>query len=269
MVPNGSLIDQRPVISTGAVAAMVIKSTNAVAGLVPAACLWLALGWASPASAGADAEGADHSQHGAEGAAGAGVPLSGETEREVSGDGGMRCGGDGHTDHRAMMAKTGYQRSEHSYPVSDRRLVGMSGEETSLLKALDTDGPVMLNFIFTTCPTICPVMSGVFSQVQKQHGPASREVRMISISIDPEYDTPDRLRDYARRFDAEPQWQFLTGDQADIVAVQKAFDVYRGTKMSHEPTTLLRRSKNDPWIRLDGIASAGEIVAEYQNLVGR
>lgn len=249
---------------------MLIKSTHAVAGLVPAACLWLALG-SSPSLAmtKGDAEGMDHSVHGVEHSAGTDALPSGETGREVNGDRGMRCGGDGHAHHRAMMEKTGYQRSEQSYPLIDRRLVGMSGEETSLPKVLDTEGPVMLNFIFTTCPTICPVMSGVFSQVQKQLGPASGEVRMISISIDPEYDTPERLRDYARRFDAGPQWQFLTGDPADIIAVQKAFDVYRGTKMSHEPTTLLRGSKNEPWIRLDGIASAGEIVAEYQNLVGR
>ncbi len=127
----------------------------------------------------------------------------------------------------------------------------------------------MVNFIFTTCTTICPVMSGIFAQVQKELGPESAEVRMISVSIDPEYDTPERLREYAERFGAGPQWQFLTGDIDDIVAVQKSFDVYRGNKMSHEPTTLLRKSASDPWVRLDGIASAAEIVAEYRQLAER
>ena len=61
---------------------------------------------------------------------------------------------------------------------------------------------------------------------------------MISFSIDPEYDTPERLRKYAALFNAGPQWQFLTGSLANSVAIQKAFDVYRGNKMNHEPTYL-------------------------------
>jgi len=180
-----------------------------------------------------------------------------------------QTGDDPHAQHRAMMAKQGYQRSEHAYPLKDHALVDMAGEETSLLREVNVDRPVMVNFIFTTCTTICPVMSGIFSQVQQKLGPASQDLRMISISIDPEYDTPERLRDYAKRYKAGPQWEFLTGNPDDIVAVQKAFDVYRGNKMSHEPTTLLRRSPSDPWVRLDGIASAADIIAEYRSLADR
>ena len=174
----------------------------------------------------------DHSQH-------AGMDHS---QMDHSQHGSDQTGEDPHAQHRAMMAQKGYQRSEHAYPLKDYALVDMAGEETSLLQELDTDRPVMVNFIFTTCTTICPVMSAVFAQVQKELGPESTDVRMISVSIDPEYDTPERLRDYAKRYGAGPQWQFLTGDPDDIIAVQKAFDVYRGNKMSHEPTTLLRRS---------------------------
>ncbi len=174
---------------------------------------------------------------------------------------------DPHAHHRAMTQQRGYQRSEHRYRLEDVALVGMDGNSTSLLAELDCDKPVMLNFIFTTCTTICPVMTGVFAQVQKQLGAERDDVRMISVSIDPEFDTPQRLRDYSRRFDAGQEWQFLTGGLQDVIAVQKAFDVYRGNKMSHEPTTLMRRSSGDPWVRLDGIASAAEIVAEYRALV--
>ena len=92
---------------------------------------------------------------------------------------------------------------------------------------------------------------------------------MVSVSIDPEHDTPERLREYARRFNAGPQWQFLTGDLDDMIAIQKAFDVYRGNKMNHEPTTLLRRAEGGPWVRLDGLASAAAIVDEYGQLSGR
>jgi len=168
-----------------------------------------------------------------------------------------------------MMNQTGYRRSEHVYALPDVKLVGMDGAETSLLAELSTDRPVMVNFIFTTCTTICPVMTGVLSQVQKELGPEAERVRMISFSIDPEYDTPERLREYAERFKAGPEWRFFTGDPQRMVSVQRAFDNYRGNKMNHPPVTLLRRSAGEPWVRLDGIASAAEVTAEYHRLVHR
>jgi protein SCO1/2 len=127
----------------------------------------------------------------------------------------------------------------------------------------------MLNFIFTTCTTICPVLAASFYQVQHELGEESKNVKMISISIDPEYDTPEKLRSYAERFNAGPQWQFLTGETDDIIAVEKAFDAFRGAKMNHEPLTFIRAKEDGSWVRITGIASAKEILSEYRNLVLR
>lgn len=171
---------------------------------------------------------------------------------------------DPHAHHRAMMNQGGYRRSEHCYELPDTPLVAADGAQTSLQAMLAGDRPVLLNFIFTTCTTICPVQSAAFRQVQEQLGDDSDAVRMVSISIDPEYDTPARLRDYAARFEAGPQWEFFTGRLEDVITVQKAFDAYRGNKMSHEPLTLLRMDPDGSWVRLDGMASAGDIVREYR-----
>lgn len=175
-------------------------------------------------------------------------------------------GSDPHAHHRAMMRQTAFQRSEQRYDLPDRRLVDMNGRETSLLRELDGDKPLIVNFIFTTCTTICPVLSATFSQVQSALGDGAEDVRMISISIDPEEDTPERLRAYAERYHAGPEWRFFTGSLDDIIAIQKAFDVYRGNKMSHEPAILLRQAADRPWVRLDGFASAGDVVKEYEQL---
>ncbi len=176
---------------------------------------------------------------------------------------------DPHAHHRAMMQQTGYRRSEHDYALHDVPLVDMQGNQTSLLAQLDAGKPVMVNFIFTTCTTICPVMSATFQQVQSELGAERDQVRMISVSIDPEHDTPARLREYAELFDAGDQWEFLTGSLANSIAVQKGFDVYRGNKMNHEPTTLMRKGQGDPWVRIDGLASAADIVKEYHAMLGR
>lgn len=174
---------------------------------------------------------------------------------------------DPHAHHRKMLQRTDLRRSEHCYELPDLSLVNADGEQVSLQAVLDAPQPVMLNFIFTTCTTICPVQSAAFRQVQQQLGAERDQVRMISITIDPEHDTPRRLQAYAERFEAGPQWQFLTGNLADIVVVQKAFNAYRGNKMSHEPLTLLRASPDASWVRLDGMASASDIVREYRQLV--
>lgn len=174
---------------------------------------------------------------------------------------------DPHAHHRKMLESKNYSRSLHSYELPDLALVDMAGEKTSLLNEVNISQPVMLNFIFTTCTTICPVLSATFTQVEQLLGDESDQVRMISITIDPEYDTPAQLRAYAERYHAGPQWQYLTGNLQDIVAVQKAFDAYRGTKMSHEPLTFLRVSADAPWVRLNGLASAADVVREYRQLL--
>ena len=174
---------------------------------------------------------------------------------------------DPHAHHRHMMKSKTYSRSLHHYQLPDLALVDMAGEKTTLLNEINRGQPVMLNFIFTTCTTICPVLSATFSQVEQQLGVERDQVRMVSITIDPEYDTPARLRAYAARYDAGPQWQFLTGKLEDIVAIQKAFEAYRGTKMNHEPLTFLRASAQAPWLRLNGLASAADVTKEYRQLV--
>lgn len=168
-----------------------------------------------------------------------------------------------------VPAPASYTRTVAHYETPDVTLVAMDGTKTALASALNHDGPVMLQFIFTTCPTICPVMTSTLSAAQDRLDADLGKVRMISISIDPEHDTPERLRAYARKFKAGKEWLFLTGSIGDIEAVQKAFDAYRGNKMRHEPLTFVRATKTGPWLRFDGLMSATQLVAEYKLLVAR
>jgi protein SCO1/2 len=177
---------------------------------------------------------------------------------------------DAHAQHRAAAAGPHrYDRSLRSYRIPDVTLLDMTGARVALASALAGDTPVFLNFIFTSCTSICPVMSATFAEVQRQLGTDGRRVRMISISIDPEHDNPQRLSAFARKHGAGPDWRFLTGSSGDIVTVQSAFDAYRGNKMGHAPTTFLRASSADRWVRIDGLASAADLVAEYRRAVAK
>jgi protein SCO1/2 len=176
-----------------------------------------------------------------------------------------------HAQHMAMMKKAGkFTRSVVTYTAPDVSMLDMDGKKVSLQQALSGDKPVFLNFIFTTCTTICPVMSATFQQVQDMLGKQRRNVRMISVSIDPEHDTPANLKEYARKYKAGSQWKLLTGTVEDSIEVQKAYGVYSGDKMNHQPLTLLKAKGSDnTWVRLDGLADAADIVKEYKKLKAR
>jgi len=140
----------------------------------------------------------------------------------------------------------------------------MHNDPVSLIDELTPATPIMVNFIFTTCTTICPIMSATFSQLQSLLGEEADKVRLLSISIDPEQDTPEKLRAYARKFSAGESWHFLTGQLDDILTALKALDAYKGNKMNHQPATLLRASSSGEWIRIEGMTSAKDLLNEYR-----
>ncbi len=149
-----------------------------------------------------------------------------------------------------------------NYKVPDVTLINQDGESVNLKEFLDSDKTVVLEFIFTTCTTICPVLSAGFSNLQEGLGQEAENVQMVSITIDPEHDSPDALKEYSQRYKAEKGWEFLTGSRKDIDSVMKAFDAYVSNKMSHLPLTFLHSPGKPEWVRVLGILSASELVNE-------
>lgn len=172
---------------------------------------------------------------------------------------------DPHAGHHHEVTE-GYRASRHVYSVPDVTLIDADGKQVPLRSVLPDGEPAMLNFVFTTCTTICPVLSATFSQVETDIGEEALKVRLVSISIDPRYDTPAVLKQYEARLGAGPHWSFLTGDLRDIITVQKAFDAYRGDKMNHLPLTFVRGTAGNDWLRLEGFPSADDVVREYRRL---
>jgi protein SCO1/2 len=163
-----------------------------------------------------------------------------------------------------------YTRGEVLYNIPDAQMVDKEGNDVELRQLIDYGGPVMMQFIFATCSTICPVLSASFASAQPElDALAGGQYRLISISIDPEQDTPERLDMYAKRFKAGKNWHFLTGNRNDIVKILKAFDAsYTGNnKMYHKSLTFMRSAPGANWLRIEGLLSKNEIVAEYKSLI--
>jgi protein SCO1/2 len=170
-------------------------------------------------------------------------------------------------DHSGHQAASGQTRSEQPYEVPSVKVTRADGKRMLLTEALDDGRPVMLNFVFTSCNAICPVTSQVFVEVREQLGAGRDKINMVSISIDPEQDTPAKLTEYAKRFGSAGEWAHYTSSSADAVAIQRAFGAWRGDKMNHQPTTYLRAAPGKPWVRLDGFFGPKALVAEIQKTV--
>jgi protein SCO1/2 len=174
---------------------------------------------------------------------------------------------DPHAHHRHMMEEAPpVRRNEVAYQIPDVRLVRDDGKSMALRDVLSVKQPVILAFIYTSCTTVCPLTSQTLAQVQNRLGKAKNKVRIVSVSIDPEQDTPQKLTEYARTFHADTEWRHYTGTLAASQATQRAFDVYRGNKMNHAPAIFVRRGAKSDWIRFDGFATADQVVAELPDL---
>ena len=169
-----------------------------------------------------------------------------------------------HSAHKAAASKSDVRRSEARYRVPAVKMVDQDGNKVVFNKEIDDGRPVILNFVYTSCTAICPVMTHIFVQVQNKLGKSLDKVHMVSVSIDPEYDTPARLLEFEEENGMGCQWDFYTGTSDASVAVQKAFEAYQGDKMNHLPLTLMRASPGKPWVRLDGFASPDMIVKEFR-----
>lgn len=172
---------------------------------------------------------------------------------------------DPHAHHHAAAAQT--IRSTSDYVVPDVKLVREDGRTVALRQEIADGRPVVLNFVYTTCTSICPLSSQTFSDLQAKLGAGRSKVHLISISIDPEQDTPARLRDYAKRFGAGPDWHHYTGTLTASLTVQRAFNADRGGKMNHTPVSFVRTSPDSQWVRIDGFATAAELVRELPQTI--
>ncbi len=168
-----------------------------------------------------------------------------------------------HAEHHHVSPGT--TRILTEYTVPQVKLVRADGKTVSLAEELNDGRPVVLNFIFTTCTTICPVMSQTFARLERMLGAERDKVHLVSITLDPEEDTPARLTEYALSLHAGSEWQFYTGTVEAIKATEMAFGLYIGNKMTHPALTLLRTAPGKPWLRINGFATADDLLWEVRN----
>ncbi|MBI5100760.1 MAG: SCO family protein [Nitrospirae bacterium] len=151
--------------------------------------------------------------------------------------------------------------------VHDLDLLDQEGKGLRFKTDAIGDKLVAITFIFTSCETICPVLDAIFVRTQEMLGQRlGRDVRLISMSIDPAVDIPPRLKQYAGRHKAKPGWVFLTGRKPDVDRILIGLDVYSRDKAKHPPAVLVGDGRRGVWRRLNGFPSPEQIIKTLNEL---
>jgi protein SCO1/2 len=148
--------------------------------------------------------------------------------------------------------------------IPDVSVIDQDGHARRFRSELVEGQRVAIQFIFTSCATICKPLSAVFSQLQGELGDRS-DVRLISISIDPETDTPERMQAHAQRFHAGPRWTLVTGSRPEIDQLLTAFGVV-GPKANHTAMVTVGNFATGHWTRVYGLAPSEKLLAALDSV---
>jgi len=145
--------------------------------------------------------------------------------------------------------------------IPDIEVLDQNGRKLHFYTDLVKGQTVVINFIFTTCTTICPPLGATFARVQKELGDkVGRDVRFISISVDPATDTPERLKAWGAKFHAGEGWTFVTGNKPQVDELLYALGASSARREDHSPTVLIGNDAHGTWTRTYGLANTGQLV---------
>lgn len=166
------------------------------------------------------------------------------------------------------LARPEESRASADVTLKDATLVDQDGNAARFRTDVIADQIVVVDFVYTTCTTVCPVLSSVFARVQQRLGDRlGNGVRLVSVSLDPVRDVPSRVKAYAARHGAGPHWKWLTGRQEDVEEVLKGLGAYTPNFSAHTPMVLVGDGRTGSWTRFNGFPAEDRIVAKVDELL--
>lgn len=182
--------------------------------------------------------------------------------------------------HAACKAAAAKATAEAARPASAQAAPSAATVSLEDLPLLDQDGKsrrfrsevvgdriVVMDFIFTTCTTICPVLSSKMARLQERLGDRlGRDVFLVSVSVDPTRDGPAQLLAYSKKWKAREGWSFLGGEPADVNAVLKGVGAYTANFANHPPMFLVGDGRSGTWTRLNGFPEVDQILKQVDTL---
>lgn len=156
-----------------------------------------------------------------------------------------------------------------SMKIPNSAVYDQNGKQLDFYTDLIKGKTVAINFIFTTCTASCPPLTATFRKVQQDAGQRGLDVKLISVSVDPTVDTPERLHAFAEKYNAGPGWTFVTGNKGEIDLLLKGLGVAITSKNDHTPMIMIGNDVADYWTRAYGLSSPTKLVDLISDAAGR
>jgi cytochrome oxidase Cu insertion factor (SCO1/SenC/PrrC family) len=156
-----------------------------------------------------------------------------------------------------------------SAKIPNTSIYDQNGKQLNFYNDLVKGKTVAINFIFTTCTASCPPLTATFRRVQQDAEKRGLPLQLISISVDPTVDTPERLHAFAEKFNAAPGWTFVTGDKGEIDSLLQALGAAVANKNDHTPMIMIGNDGADYWTRAYGLSSPSQLVDLIANAAAR
>jgi len=169
----------------------------------------------------------------------------------------------------AMAAESDRDKGAREY-FTDLEVVDQNGNKLRFFSDVLKGRVVLINVIFTNCVSACPLVTQLLSVTRDELVPSVKdEVWFVSISVDPERDTPEALKAFAKRQDVdESRWLFLTGDKQNIDHILGKIKRYTPDIDAHSTQLLAGTTRGrHEWIPLPAGAQPGAIAAVMRSLV--
>ena len=147
-------------------------------------------------------------------------------------------------------------------------LVNQHGETMRLYDDILKDNIVVINPFFAECEGSCPVMNATMSEIQIHAGDRlGKDILLVSITVDPENDTPDKLKDYAKRFDARKGWYFLSGTKENVETALAKLGNQVAAREDHKTIFLMGNVETRLWKKTNGLAPAEQVVTVFDTVI--
>ncbi|NMG32375.1 SCO family protein [Aromatoleum evansii] len=181
---------------------------------------------------------------------------------------------DAHAAHAGHANHANHANSDIKLPedvtvrFADVLLLDQNSKERRLKSEVIGDRIVVMDFVYTSCTTVCPVVSAIMGEVQqKLGGKVGREVALVSLTVDPVRDTPARLRDYARSRGAGAGWSWLTGSTTAVNDTLKGLGTWTPNFEDHPVVMMVGDGRTGKWTRFYGFADPAMLVAQVESLI--
>jgi protein SCO1/2 len=151
---------------------------------------------------------------------------------------------------------------------TDTKLINQDGKVMRFYSDLIQGRSVVIDTFFTTCTSICPRLNKRMAEIQAWLGDRlGKDVYLISISVDPEHDTPPRLVEYAKRSKARAGWYFLTGPRPNVDFLLRKLGHFIDSPDDHTTVFLVGNDRTELWKKVQGFANAKDVIAVVQSVV--